>query len=49
MIQTKNIVLSIIASFAISINFGFWMENIFAGIFAFLISYYAFMFRYDDD
>ena len=49
MAQTKNIPLTILASFATSVPFGLWMENVFARIFTFLVTYYSFMFKYDDD
>ena len=40
---------AIVAMLAVSINFGFWMQDINAGLFSAAVTYYAFMFRYDKD
>lgn len=49
MTQTKNIGLAILGMAVIGLNFGLWMDNIFAGLTAAMVTYYAFMFRYDTD
>jgi len=38
---------SLIGAVVVGYNFGMWQENIFAGLWAALITFYAFTFRYD--
>ena len=47
--DNKKVTLSIVAMIAIGLNFGVWVQDINAGIFSALVTYYAFMFRYDED
>ena len=47
--KVENIVVGLVASIAMGMNFGTWMQDINAGITAFLVTWIAFTFRYDED
>lgn len=44
-----SIFIGLIISIAIGMNFGMWMQDFNAGTTAFLVTFTAFSFRYDND